>query len=340
MNKSFKPVKKMLKTANSAVSSITNVIKDKSSALFMKIVGSDPDFVKSQQTAGKVIWGGGIGDGDYKKSKSFMVSYKLLKTLEKKGCDRKLIAPLCNFRDRLESNVNNTKNAVKNDKTTAEVLNCLVGVWMWLVGLVASVGLRPNQNKQLVWTANRGNAKFAWEISDTKSTAGLEKFVRKRVEEFDKEILKKNLFEKLIGVSKANESVVVGLAVSAMIGITAIIAVISLYRFIQFAYFTFRQARLEFSEFIELQSEYLTAESGNADSKQIAGNLASIANKVNNIAKTIGEDYEGLEKKVDQKSGAFEKSAKKIQDEEQKVERETTSTANDTSASTGNDLLF
>ena len=339
MNKSFKPVKKMLKTANSAVSSITSVIKDKSSALFMKIVGSDPDFVKSQQTAGKVIWGGGIGDGDYKKSKAFMVSYKLLKTLEKKGCDRKLIAPLCNFRDRLDSNVNNTKNAVKNDKTTAEVLNCLVGVWMWLVGLVASVGLRPNQSKQLVWSANRGSAKFAWEISDTKSTAGLERFVRKRIEEFDREINKKNIFEKLIGVSKANEAVV-ALAVTAMIGIASVIAIVSLYRFIQFAYFTFRQARLEFSEFIELQSEYLTAESGNAESKQIAGNLASIANKVNNIAKTIGEDYEGLEKKVDQKAGAFEKSAKKIQDEEQKVERETTSTAADTSLSSGNDLLF
>ena len=340
MNKSFKPVKKALKTATSAVSSITNVIKDKSSVLLMKIASSDPDFVRSQQTAGKVIWGGGVGDGDYKKSKAFMVSYKLLKTLEKKGCDRKLIAPLCNFRDRLESNVSNTKNAAKSDKVTAETLNCLVAVWMWLVGLVATVGLRPNQNKQLVWSANRGSAKFAWEISDTKSTAELEKFTRKRIEEFDKEILKKNMFEKLIGVSKANESIMFTLALSTVIGITAIIAVITLYRFVQFAYYTFRQARLEFSEFIELQGEYLSAESGNADNKQIAGNLASIANKVSNIAKTIGEDYESLEKKVDQKSGAFEKSAKKIQDEEQKIERETSSAVSDTSVSSGNDLLF
>jgi hypothetical protein len=130
----------------------------------------------------------------------------------------------------------------------------------------------------------------------------------------------------------------IGVAITAM-AISPLI-LYGIYQLIQFVYFTFRHIRMELSEFIELQSEYLMAESGGADSKSVATNLASISKTVQNIAYTIGEDYEALEKKVTKQAEGVRKKVESEVKTYENAEKET----NDVSASkieaSSNDLLF
>jgi len=338
MNEFFRSFKKNVKATTDLVDKTAAKIRSKGFSIIAKIMRTDVEYVRMQQRMANAIWGGGVGDGDFKKSKAFNVSYKLLKTMEKKvsGSDRKLLTPLTSFRDKLDANTNRIKKACVGNPELTDIFNSLIGIWIWLVGMVAASGLRYDSNKRIVWAANKKTMHFIWETNNLEKSTKFAKFVEKRIVEFDKKIVKTNSIDKLLEGEVAQESAIV--IAGALIGVP--ILIYGIYELIQFVYFTFRHIRMELSEFIELQSEYLMAESGGADSKSVAHNLADISKKVQNIANAIGEDYEALEKKVDKQSEGVRKQIEREVKTYETAEKE----VNDVSASkieaSSNDLLF
>ena len=338
MNEFFRSFKKNVKATTNLVDKTAAKIRSKGFSIIAKIMRTDVEYVRMQQRMSNAIWGGGVGDGDFKKSKAFGISYKLLKTMEKKvsGSDRKLLTPLVSFRDKLDANANRIKKACVGNSEITDIFNSLIGLWIWLVGMVAASGLRYDSNRRIVWAANKKTMHFIWETNNLEKSTKFAKFVEKRIAEFDKKIVKTNSIDKLLDGEVAHESV---LMVAATM-IVAPVMIYAIYEFIQFIYFTFRHIRMELSEFIELQSEYLMAESGGADSKTVSTNLANISKTVQNIANAIGEDYDALETKVTKQSEGIRKQIEKEVKTYETAEKE----VNDVSASkieaSSNDLLF
>jgi len=345
MNEFFRSFKKGVKAtsdlAKSTVDKTAAKIRSRGFSIITKIMRTDVEYVRMQQRMSNAIWGGGTGDGDYKKSKAFMISYKLLKTMEKKvsGPDKKLLTPLINFRDKLDSNTNRIKKACVGNPELTDIFNSIVGIWVWLVGMVAASGLRYDSNKRICWAVNKKAMHFLWETNNLEKSTKFAKFVENRIKEFDTKIVKTNSIEKLIEGEAANESFATVVTFTG-IAIGTPIVLYGIYQLIQFIYFTFRHIRMELSEFIELQSEYLMAESGGADSKIVANNLADISKKVQQISNAIGEDYDALEKKVTKQTEGVQKAVEKEAQLVEKTQRE----VNDVSASkidaSSNDLLF
>ena len=325
--------------AKNAIDKTASKIRSNSFCIIAKIMKTDVEYTRMQQRMSSAIWGGGMGDGDFKKAKNFMVSYNLLKTMEKKvsGQDRKLLVPLINFRNKIDANATAIKKACVGSAETTDIFNSMIGIWVWLVGMVAASGLRFDSNKKVCWAANKKTMHLLWEANNLEKSAKFSKFVEARIREFDNKIVKANAIDKMLNGSAANEAII-PVAIAAVIAAPVIIY--GIYELIQFVYFTFRHIRMELSEFIELQSEYLQAESGASDSKSVADNLSAISKKVQNIAFTIGEDYDALEKKVTKQSENMRKQVEKEVKTSKDMEKET----NDVSASkietSSNDLLF
>jgi len=339
--RSFKKgVKATSDLAKGVIDKTASKIRSNSFSIITKIMKTDMDYVRMQQRMANAVWGGGIGDGDFKKAKAYVISSKLLKTMEKKvsGSDRKLLNPLINFHNKIESNSIAIKKACVGNADMTDIFNSLIGIWVWLVGMVAASGLRIDSNKKICWSANKKTMHFLWEKNNLDKSAKFSKFVEARVREFDSKIVKSNAIDKLLNGTAANESPILLTIAAVAIGTPVILY--CLYEMIQFVYFTFRHLRMELSEFIELQSEYLQAESGTAESKSAANSLSNISNKVREIAFTIGEDYEALEKKVTKQSEDMRKQIEKETKVAESMERENTDVSASKIETSSNDLLF